>query len=320
MHKELPELPARKKLPYLRRICTAATFADDGVVTVMLALCTIHRVAVATSRDHQWTISTWYYDICRAPFPYQGKMYVAYLLGVNASVKISQIDIPLPGEMLQPPKLIFKCTADKLHSPLFFVECCDSEVLVVAHINGPDSKLLVYKLADLVMEKFIPVPSIGDKAIFVKDRTLSASAKALPTLVGDTVTYFHPMEHRLVQYHFSSCSWSPAMDEISLYGSAPGPCSFIQHIHTCCSRKHWYVVVVSNYSIFFLLPPFGSEFCASSFDLVVLFICYIPILHMCLYALITGTKVCSLVGGNTLPIGFGGRGTGSSVKGLVPYL
>jgi hypothetical protein len=234
-------------------------------------------------------------------------MYVAYLLGVNASVKISQIDIPLPGEMLQPPKLIFKCTADKLHSPLFFVECCDSEVLVVAHINGPDSKLLVYKLADLVMEKYIPVPSIGDKAIFVKERTLSASAKALPTLVGDTVTYFHPMEHRLVQYHFSSCSWSPAMDEISLYGSAPGPCSFIQHIHTCCSRKHWYVVVVSNYSIFFLLPPFGSEFCASSFDLVVLFICYIPILHMCLYALITGTKVCSLVGGNTLPIGFGGR-------------
>ncbi|XP_072146534.1 uncharacterized protein [Setaria viridis] len=238
MHEVFPELSSRKKLPCLRSISTAATFADDGVVTVMLALRTVRRVAVATSQDHQWTMSTWYYVINRAPFPYQSKIYVVHDLGGDHSAKIFQIDTPLPGEVLQPPKLIVKSTADKLRGPVFLVEC-DSEVLVIGYSKNLSSKLLVYKLADIVMEKYTPMTSIGDKAIFLQQRTLSASAKALPTLVGGTIMYFHPREHQLVQYHLSSGSWSPAMDQCSLRGTEPGPCSFIQHIYTCCSCKHW---------------------------------------------------------------------------------
>ncbi|RCV42465.1 hypothetical protein SETIT_9G218600v2 [Setaria italica] len=188
--------------------------------------------------DHQWTMSTWNYVINFAPFPYQSKIYVVYNLEFDHSAKIFQIDTPLPGEVLQPPKLIVKCTADKLRVPVFLVEC-DSEVLVIGHSKDLASKLLVYKLADLVMEKYTPVTSIGDKAIFLHRRNLSASAKALPTLVGGTIMYFHPREHQLVQYHLSSGSWSPAMDQCSLRGTEPGPCSFIQHVYTCCSCKHW---------------------------------------------------------------------------------
>ncbi|XP_022685422.1 uncharacterized protein LOC111258439 [Setaria italica] len=154
MHEVFPHLSSRKKLPYLRSISTAATFADDGVVTVMLALRTTRRVAVATSQDHQWTMSTWNYVINFAPFPYQSKIYVVYNLEFDHSAKIFQIDTPLPGEVLQPPKLIVKCTADKLRVPVFLVEC-DSEVLVIGHSKDLASKLLVYKLADLVMENTI---------------------------------------------------------------------------------------------------------------------------------------------------------------------
>ena len=231
--------PARRKLPYLRSFSTAATFAD-GVVTVLLAFYDLHRVAVATSQDHQWTMPTWYYEISCRPFPHQGKLYVVHRFGTDfLSPKIFRIDTPLPGEELQPPKVI-ATTADKLRGPIFFVEC-DSEVLVIGYGGNLFSKMLVYKLADIVMERYIPVTGIGDKAIFIQaGTTLSVSAKALPTVVGDTITCFQPMEHYLALYHLSTGSWSPAMDQCSLRGTEPGPSSLIQHIYTCCSWKHRY--------------------------------------------------------------------------------
>ena len=239
MHQDLRGLPARRKLPYLRYVSTAATFAD-GVVTVLLAFCDLHRVAVATSHDHQWTKSTWYYEINHPPFSHQGKFYGVHRLGADrSSPKIFQIDTPLPGQVLQPPKVIATITIDKLRGPIYFVEC-DSEVLVIGYAGNLFSEMPVYKLADLVMERHIPVTSIGDKTIFLQTRTLSVSAKALPTVVGDTIICFQPIEYYLAQYHLSSSSWSPAMDQCSLRGTEPGPSSLIQHIYTCCSWKHRY--------------------------------------------------------------------------------
>ncbi|PUZ37678.1 hypothetical protein GQ55_9G139600 [Panicum hallii var. hallii] len=170
--------------------------------------------------DHQWTMSTWHYAISSPPFPHQGKFYVVYVMRADHQAKIFRIDTPLPGEVLQPPKLIATTIADKLRGPIYFVEC-DSEVLVIGHGGFPFSKMPVYKLADLVME-----------------RTLSVSAKALPTVIGDTIICFQPMEHYVAQYHLSRSSWSPAMDKCSLRGTEPGPCSLIQHIYTCCSWRH----------------------------------------------------------------------------------
>ncbi|CAL5072788.1 unnamed protein product [Urochloa decumbens] len=240
MHQDLHHLPAQEKLLYLRSISTAATFAD-GVVTVMLALSKIYRVAVATSRDHTWSMSTWYYHISRTPFSYQGKTYVVRdeTMELDRTAKIFQIDTPLPGQALQPPKSIATCRLVKLYGPVYFVEC-SSEVLVIGHSDVRVSKMLVYKLTDLVMERNIPVTSIGDKAIFLQNRTLSASAKALPTLVGDTIIYIHPMQYYLSQYHLPSGSWSPAMDQcLRDTETSTGPCSFVHHIFTCCSPRHW---------------------------------------------------------------------------------
>ena len=106
------------------------------------------------------------------------------------------------------------------------------------------SKMLVYRLTDLVMGRDVPVTSIGDKATFLQRRALVASAMALPAVVGDTIMCYHPMRYCITQYHLSSGSWSPAMDQCSLRaGTEQGPCSFVHHIFTCCSPRQWYVVV-----------------------------------------------------------------------------
>jgi hypothetical protein len=53
---------------------------------------------------------------------------------VENLIMIFQIDTPLPGEVLQPPKLVAKCTPDKLRGSIFLVEC-DTEVLVIGHFR-----------------------------------------------------------------------------------------------------------------------------------------------------------------------------------------
>ncbi|CAN6282003.1 unnamed protein product [Urochloa humidicola] len=203
----------------------------------MLALETHYRAAVATSQDKQWTISTWFSTIVRPLLSAQGKTYGVHETSVESTLEIFQMDTPLPNEGLQEPKLIATCTRDKLRSPLSFVEC-DSEILVIGRNNDiPVPSILVYKLADLVMERYIPVTSIGDKAIFIQERALIASTKAVPTVMGDTITCTRSM--KLVQYHLSSGAWLQTMDQCSLLGIELGPCSLIQHIVTCCNRAHW---------------------------------------------------------------------------------
>ncbi|KAF8681725.1 hypothetical protein HU200_045159 [Digitaria exilis] len=149
MQQDLPGVPTRQKLPFLKSISTAATFSDDGgVVTVMLAFANIYRVAVATPRDSQWTMSTWLYSLGSPPFSCQGKTFV-----VSVTSKIFQIDTPLPGQVLQPPKLIATCSVDKLCRPIFFVEC-DSEILVIGYTDILCSKMLIYKLSDLLAQSY----------------------------------------------------------------------------------------------------------------------------------------------------------------------
>lgn len=236
-------LPARKKIRYFRSFTTAATFAADGVVTVMLAFRYTSRVAFATSLDHQWTMSTWVHDFGETPcFSYNGKVYMVYRKLNEATIKIIQIDTPLPGEGLQPPKVIAAPTC-KVFGPIYIVEC-NSEVMVICHSDkhGPQM-LLIYKLSDLMIEGYTPVPlaSIGDdKVIFMQERTIVVSAKVSPMLQGGTIIYRrHRMPGPLRKYHIGSGSWSPGTDPCSLDGKEPGPCSIIQHIYTCCRTTYW---------------------------------------------------------------------------------
>ncbi|TVU45781.1 hypothetical protein EJB05_05283, partial [Eragrostis curvula] len=263
MKQDFSGLRGRKKLRGIRSVSTAATFVD-GVVTVMLAFRHACRVAVATSRDRQWTMSPWLYEISDSPIASQGKIYVVDVYtDPDGTSMIYQMDTPLPDhQVLQIPNLIVACPKDKLCSPFYLVEC-DSEVLVIGHSDSSYSKPLVYKLADLVAGRYdVPVTSLGDKAIFIGKRTLSASSKALPTVEGDTIVYHHRREPYLAQYHIGSGTWSPAMDECSLSGLVPGPCALTHHILTCASRAFWnkgLLIHRKNYNGLLLRWPVKGE-------------------------------------------------------------
>ncbi|PUZ62879.1 hypothetical protein GQ55_3G022000 [Panicum hallii var. hallii] len=196
-------------------------------MTIMLALDEVSRVAFATSMDRQWTLSSWPCPMRYPPLSFQGKLYMvdtSTLYGENVHQILQTHGT---GRALQPPKLIATVPAHKLVYPYGLVEC-GSEILVLGHNDLFGSQILVCKLKDLVLQRFIP------------ERNISVSSKVLPTVKGDSVVYIHSGHPYLAQYHLSSGSLSPAIDNCSLYGRTPGPSSLVHHIFSCCIRNQWY--------------------------------------------------------------------------------
>jgi hypothetical protein len=65
-------------LGFLRNVCAAVSYSpDDGVITVMLALTNQQtpRVAFATSKDNEWTLSSWESPCTLRILSLQGKLY-----------------------------------------------------------------------------------------------------------------------------------------------------------------------------------------------------------------------------------------------------
>ncbi|CAL5079384.1 unnamed protein product [Urochloa decumbens] len=227
--------------------CASASF-KDGVVTVMLALDAVNRVAFATSLDRQWSLSSWKYWTAAPPLAFQGKLYMLettpdYECGNNVH-KFLQVGPPVyqdeaaSGGVLQPPEVIATITGSKFCDPDYLVEC-DSEILVLGYRGASMSQIVICKLADLVQQRFIPMRSIGDNTLFVGKRCISVSSKVLSTVTGDNVVCTHPRKSYLAQYHLSSGTWSPAIDDCSLCGRAQGPSSLVHYVVSCCTRTLW---------------------------------------------------------------------------------
>jgi len=155
--------------------------------------------------------------------------------------------------------LIATIPTGKLIHPDGLVQC-GTEILVLGHNDLLVSQILVCKLADLVLERFIPVDNIGGNTLCLGERNLSVSSKILPTVKGDNVVYKRSRQPYLAQYHLSSGSLTPAIDNCSLYGRAPGPSSLIHYIFSCCTRDLWYVSVFSLFS-FCIVSPYSYLFC-----------------------------------------------------------
>jgi len=253
----LHSCPVLYRIKYLAsRVCASASF-KAGVITVMLALDQVQCVAFATSQDQQWSLSSWNYPVTTAPpLAFQGKLYVLHTTdecGKNMN-RFLQIGPPAQGEVgsggmlqLQPPQLIATIPVSKLRKPGYLVEC-DSEILVLGYRGASMSRILICKLADLVLQRFIPIKSIGDNTLFVGERCMSVSSKVLSTVRDDNVVCIHPRQHYLAQYHLSSGTWSPAIDDCSLYGRASGPSNLVHYIYSCCTRSLWYADVFTSFS------------------------------------------------------------------------
>ncbi|KAL6639579.1 hypothetical protein ACP70R_023309 [Stipagrostis hirtigluma subsp. patula] len=248
---QLLSFPAQYRIRKLANNAFASvSFSDDGTMTIMLALHEVRRVAFATSMDRHWTLSSWEYPQCyTSPVSSQGKLYmVCPSSGQSNGHQILQINPPVhggavhggggTGGVLQPPKLMATIPARKLVFPRGLVEC-GSKILVLGHKDFSESQILVCKLEDLVMKWFIPIKSIGGNTLFLGERNISVSSKALSTVKGDNVVYIHSTQSYVAHYHLRSGTLSSAIDDCSLYGRAPGPSSLTHYIFSCCIRNRW---------------------------------------------------------------------------------
>ncbi|KAM3390195.1 hypothetical protein ACQJBY_012026 [Aegilops geniculata] len=234
---------------FFRTICaTSFTVSADGVVTAMIALFYLGRVACATSMDQQWRLSTWSVSKRWRPMSFQGKIYTLHCDTLDSELQISQIDLPGLGEKedfgdllcyLPEPKLIATFPAGRLHMPYHLGEC-DSEIMLIGREECRLSfHIGVYRVADIMADKIIPITSIGGNALFVEDRVLSVSSRVHPTIVADAIVLLHQKEVYLGQYHLASRTWLPTADGGLKGASVPSPCSLIYHIFTCCYRILW---------------------------------------------------------------------------------
>uniref|UniRef100_A0A0E0LHR4 KIB1-4 beta-propeller domain-containing protein n=1 Tax=Oryza punctata TaxID=4537 RepID=A0A0E0LHR4_ORYPU len=231
----------------IRKICAAVDVADEGIVTVMLAVEKIGRVAFAAAGDNDWVISTWKENQLDKALSFQGKLYVVNCR--DGLIHVSVIDPPVPrrwrheGEEsvakspVPPPRRIVTCSSEEIHLPSL-VEL-DSQIMLVGYNDTSLSRILVLRLADLAMGMIVPVVSIGDHILFIGARSLCVSSGWLPSIGGNSIVCFHAGENYLAQYHLGTGSWSPASDGQLMLSPPSRPCSLIHHIFTCCYRQFW---------------------------------------------------------------------------------
>ncbi|CAM0884182.1 unnamed protein product [Alopecurus aequalis] len=216
---------------------TSVSVSADGVIMVMILLSRLCRVAFATSAgDRQWCVSSWSLSPTWRSVSFQGRLYILQRPRYDSDPQILQIDPPQHKE-IGSPKLIATCPG-KIQPPYHLVQC-DADVLAIGCSDKPNSlHLLVYKLADLIREKFNPVATIGGNILFANtERSLSVSGRALPNIVGDTIVKTKPKETHLVEYHLKGGTWLPTTDE-STCGFEPSTGNLIYRIFWC--HYNWY--------------------------------------------------------------------------------
>uniref|UniRef100_R7W3A7 KIB1-4 beta-propeller domain-containing protein n=1 Tax=Aegilops tauschii TaxID=37682 RepID=R7W3A7_AEGTA len=199
---------------------TSFTVSADGVVTAMIGLFKLGRVACATTMDQRWRLSTWSISNGWRPLSFQG-MYTLHTPTNGSELQIFQIDLPGHGEKedfdrilcyLPAPKLIATCLAGKPQKPYYYLAECDSEILVIGRCLSGSLDVEVYRLSDIILDRIAPVTSIGGNALFVEERVLSVSSRVHPTIVGDSIVQLHNKEIYLGHYHLATGTWLPTAD------------------------------------------------------------------------------------------------------------
>ncbi|KAI5009470.1 hypothetical protein ZWY2020_011607 [Hordeum vulgare] len=240
------------------RSVTSISVSGDGVVTVMITLSNIERVFFATTKDRQWSVSTWSLGVYSCTKSSQGKLFVLYSPTIYGHEQhILQIDPPrfdndAMSSYLLPPRLIATCPTGKV-SGQFSMEECVSEILVFGHDANPllKGRMLIYKLADLIMGKLVPLTNIGgntlfttidhgiciedeDISVYVKE-TIAVSYKAIPTAVGDTIVRRRRLKDNSPLYHdLSSGELFLTLAVGCVDGCHDCTCGLVYHIYDCC--------------------------------------------------------------------------------------
>jgi hypothetical protein len=234
---------------YIRHVnATSMNVSADGVVSLMIfgGSCW-SKIVFATSREQRWRVSSYFVDQYSSPLSFQGKIYVLRSTDCYAKPEILEIGPPqlLQGKeelWMPPPRSIAKCplpcSSDKTGINYPYLAECGTEMMVVSMTNN-FNKLLVHRVADLMLGRAVPVTRIGGNCLFIDRRKLYVSSKAFPTIVDDTIVFYSMQKRMLAQYHLSSGTILPATNIPNAEDAGPSPCSIISHIYTCCYREKW---------------------------------------------------------------------------------
>ncbi|CAM0878749.1 unnamed protein product [Alopecurus aequalis] len=224
-------------------ICATVSCGGAGITTVMIAFHCLPGVAVATSNDRQWTMSTWEYPHPVEHLSFCGNLYVVSKSSPTMS-QIFQIE-DIGSRQPSPPRLVATCPPDILTGSLYLVDSDSEEIFAVGRSNICASRILVYKLADLMLGRLVPVTSIGERAIFREERTMCVSSNMFPTVMPETVVYTDRRLQRDVscystQYRLLTSGKSRPINGYELEDATdPGSSSLIYHNMSCSMRNVW---------------------------------------------------------------------------------
>ncbi|XBJ04274.1 hypothetical protein VPH35_023238 [Triticum aestivum] len=214
----------------------------DGVAMAAVALFSLSTIILATTRDRRWRVATWNPRYMGVPsVSFQGKIYAlrssAEVGTYKRTVQIFQIEPQLMRIGPSYPKLIASCTIGGIDDSFDLVEC-DSEILLIhTKYSATSPEFLVYKLADLILGKLVPVTSIGGNVLFVDvARRQSVSSRAMlgNGITGDAVVYLVPSYGRPQQYQIGSGTWSDVAGDVSDGGTVSRTYSLVDHMYNCC--------------------------------------------------------------------------------------
>ncbi|CAM0910677.1 unnamed protein product [Alopecurus aequalis] len=229
-------------------VTASLSVSADGVPMIMILLSDTRRVLFATTKDKQWSFSTWsvYPETNDCTISSQGKLYVLHNCKSSGELHIFKIDPPrhemisrFTPYLFPPPKVIATCPSGKIHKPFKLVEC-DSEILLV-DFSDPvvlsKPMVVVYRIADLMLERFVPLTNLKGNALLIDiERGMSVGFKVMPIIMGDTVVRRDPTcDTNLEQYHLGNGIWSSRAGGCQKRGdNGPCTCNLIHHIYGAC--------------------------------------------------------------------------------------
>ncbi|KAE8787967.1 hypothetical protein D1007_37995 [Hordeum vulgare] len=195
------ELPPRMP-PFVRVYFDSHTIKDqehaaslsvsaDGIATVVVALFGLSTTIIfATTRDRRWSVTAWSSRYMGVPsVSFQGKIYAlrsSTEWGTSKRiVQIYQIDPSMLRIGLSYPKLIASCSIGEIDDSFDLVEC-DSEILLIhTKYSATSPQFVVYRLADLSLDKVIPMTSIRGNVLFLDvARRQSVSSREVHGITG----------------------------------------------------------------------------------------------------------------------------------------
>jgi hypothetical protein len=257
-------LPQVETLRFYHRSLTMNPYASvsvssRGAVTVMLAFTDLDRVAYATDGDQQWTLWEPFMSLLSSDLSKKsllssnGKIYMVEYAYQSQKVHIYRVDPPCTTAADGFPHFpllmkIAECPLDRFSIIVNLVEC-GSEILLVAYNDESCLDLAVYRLADLVIGRFVPITSIGNYALVLGERCLCvllSPNKWLPSVSPNSVICIHNYqsgqnagEFVFEQYSLGTGIWTPASDGDLVEMPPPSPHEFTHHVFTCCYRRYW---------------------------------------------------------------------------------